>query len=789
MQVKVVFIKMFRDLKQYQGRTILALIGIFMGIVSVGAVLSAYTILNREMNRNFMDTNPASIIITVVNLDAKAKQLLEQNFKGLEIEFGKTVTARLAKENNAYGSIQLKAVEDFQNLKVDTFTLESGSFPKSDLEMVLERDCLKILKNLSAGTGEQLTVKLPGGLEKELKISGIVHAPGLAPASMENYSYGFLGLAGLRKLGYQGWYDEIRMVSYHNRFDYAELRKLAQEVQQTLAKNGYLVSRTDLPEPGKHPHADQLNSLLFLLQAFTVILLLAACLIIINLLNFIIAKQTNQIGIMKAVGARSKDIVFPYLGYVSLISFSAFWLSLPLSIAFGRSYSDFAAYILNFKILNYQIPFWVFVFQGLIGMIIPLAATAYPIIKCCGKSVKDGLNDTAHSEVKANGAGFPKLQGTNSGIRIPFSNLLRKKTRTILAVCSLAVGGALFMTSQNITASIEKTVAESMKVFQWDYELRLAKNYPEEQLQKALNGIGGLNRYEIWNETTAFFRKPDQTDSPSYRVKIAPPGTKMVAFLTTETLRSDNKIIVNRALTATEKWLESDLKGKLALGGEQVELALAKIVTEIPPLPTIYLDLTTYRKLFGGSTKQLILVNTKTRDISEQRKISAAIEERFKAAGIELADNLNIQIYRKAMVDHLYLIVTFLAVIALLAVIAGGLGIATAIGINVSERKREIGILRAVGANSHQVIAMVLWEVLLMGLASWLIGAAISYPISIWVGNYFGQIFLHTNLYSDFSGSGSFQWLIIAIVVSLVSGFIPARNVSTSSLRKMLAYE
>jgi putative ABC transport system permease protein len=780
---------MFRDLKQYKGRTILALIGIFMGIVSVGAVLSAYTILNREMKRNFMDTNPTSIIFNVVNLDAKAKQLLEQNFKDLEIEFGKTVTARLAKGNNAYGSIQLRAVEDFHNLKVDTFTLERGSFPKADSEMVLERDCLKILKNLSVGTGEQITVKLPGGLEKELKISGIVHAPGLAPASMENYSYGFLGLAGLRNLGYQGWYDEIRIVSYHNRFDYAEMRKLAQVIQQTLAKNGYSVSRIDLPEPGKHPHADQLNSLLFLLQAFTVIILLAACLIIINLLNFIISTQTNQIAIMKAVGARSKDIVFPYLGYVSLISLSAFLLNLPLSIAFGRSYSVFAAYILNFKIINYQIPFWVFVFQGLIGIIIPLTAAAYPIFKCCSKNVKEGLNDKAHSEVKADGAAIPRLPGVNSGIRIPFTNLLRKKTRTILAVCSLAVGGVLFMTSQNIVASIEKTVAESMKVFQWDYELRLAKNYPEEQLKKALNGIGGLNRYEIWNETTAFFRRPDQTDSPGYRVKIVPPGTKMVAFLTMETLRSDNKIIVNQALTATEKWIESDKKGEMVLGGKKVDLALAKIVTEIPPLPTVYMDLASYRKLFGGSTKQLILVNTKMRDISEQRKISAVIEERFKATGIELADNLNILIYRKAMVDHLYLIVTFLAVIALLAVIAGGLGIATAIGINISERKREIGMLRAVGANSHQVISMILLEVLFMGLASWLIGAVISYPISIWVGNYFGQMFLHTNLYNDFSGSGSFQWLIIAIVVSLVSGFIPARNVSTSSLRKMLAYE
>ena len=77
---------MFRDIWIYKGRTLLTFIGILIGIVSVGAVLSSYAILNREMERNFIDTNPASIVLKVSNLDDAAIQLIKKSNPNFDIE-------------------------------------------------------------------------------------------------------------------------------------------------------------------------------------------------------------------------------------------------------------------------------------------------------------------------------------------------------------------------------------------------------------------------------------------------------------------------------------------------------------------------------------------------------------------------------------------------------------------------------------------------------------------------------------------------------------------------------
>ena len=130
-----------------------------IGIAAVGAVLSAYSILTREMNRNFMDTNPAAIVFKVGNLDAKAIKLIKQTYGDMDIEIRKTILARVGKGDGTFGTIYLRAVMDFENQKVDTFTLEKGRFPVYASQMVLERDCLKILKNLEKGVGESILIK------------------------------------------------------------------------------------------------------------------------------------------------------------------------------------------------------------------------------------------------------------------------------------------------------------------------------------------------------------------------------------------------------------------------------------------------------------------------------------------------------------------------------------------------------------------------------------------------------------------------------------------------------
>lgn len=779
--------KICRDLMLYKGRTVLTLMGILIGLVSVGAVFAAYATLNREMDANYMGTNPSSFVFEIENLDYQALAFLEESYSDFDVELRKTVQARISRGDGTYGTIYLKVVQDINNLKVDSFTLEEGYFPTTDSEMTIERDSLKILTNLESGVDERISIKFPGGIEKEMLLSGRVHAPGLPPASMENYSYAFLTLDGLRSLGYKGFYSELHIVSYDQRFNWDAMKKLSQEVKNTLIEKGYVVSRVEVPEPGKHPHASQLASLLFLLQTFAVISLLVACLIIINLLNFIMSKQIKQIAVMKAVGASSTAIAIPYFVYVLLISLVAIALSIPLAIFASRGYCSFAAGKLNFDILDASIPLWVFLVQILVGILIPIGSAAYPVYKSCMISVREGL-----SEKVSRASGRNMIQSKNSKINIPINNLLRKRTRTILATLALIAGGVLFMTSRNIVASLDKTTDVTFESFSWNYDIRINGHYPENQINDILNKIDGLDVKEIWKGSILLLEKEDGANSAYYQVRIIPNNSEIANFSNVEHLDdkgNNNAIILTNGLLEDEPWLKSGTKLQAKINGKSAEMFVTKVVNEIPPIPAVYIEADTFENLFGGSYKQMVLASTKAADYNEQRIILKAIEEEFKAAGVELSDNLNIYVLRKAFVDHLVVIISLLSVLAMLAVLVGGLSIGSAIGINVSERKREIGVLRVIGVQRYQMITMILFEVLIMGVVGWLVSMVISYPVSIWVGNYFGQIFLSANLENTLSFSGAFQWLTISIVVSMTAGLLPAWKAANSKLIEMLSYE
>lgn len=790
--MKTTYKKVFRELKIYKGRTLLALTGIFIGIFSIGFVLSAYSILLREMDKNFMDTNPSSMVIKVKDLDNEGIELVKSMNLNADIEARKMLQGRINRNNGTYGTIYLFAVEDFNALKVDTFTLENGNFPIKQSEIVLERDSLKNLPNIKYGYNEKAIFKLPSGKEKEINLSGLIHAPCLSPASMEKFSYGFMTLEGLQALGYQGWYDEIHIVSYDNRYDREAIRTLANEIKEKLSHSGYDIEQVSVPEPGKHPHGDQLKSLLFLLQAFTVISLFVAGIIIINLFNSIMSTQVKQIAIMKATGATTRDIALPYFLYVLAISICAILISIPLSAKAGGYYSDFAAKTLNFKITNYSVPVWVMGALALSGILIPFVASFIPIYKNSKITVKEGLSertDNKNSNEKQCVLVRLFIANANTKVKIPVNNVLRNKSRAFLGVLALAAGGLIFMTAQNMVASINKTVEESMKTFGYDYDIILANKYQDDIIFKTISEINEIDKAEIYTSSRAKFVGSEGQETSQYTIKSLPSNSELFYFQSLESGTAKNTIIINQGLRDEETWLKKGMTVTMEIKGISVDVVVADVINEVPPIPCIYMDLENYNSLFGDGTIQNIMMSVEKLSASEQLKLSARLESTLSANDIEIAENWNISLQRTSFVDHLKVIVSFLSIVAVMAVVVGGLSIASVIGINVSERKREIGVLRAIGANGHETISMFSVEATLMGFAGWFIGLLLAWPVSILAGNYFGQIFLHSDLQNTISIWGILIWFALSVSVSFVAGVIPAKSAVTAPLREMLSYE
>ncbi|MFH1094978.1 MAG: ABC transporter permease [Candidatus Micrarchaeota archaeon] len=123
----------------------------------------------------------------------------------------------------------------------------------------------------------------------------------------------------------------------------------------------------------------------------------------------------------------------------------------------------------------------------------------------------------------------------------------------------------------------------------------------------------------------------------------------------------------------------------------------------------------------------------------------------------------------------------FLGVIASISLVVGGIGVANAMFTSVLEQTKYIGILKALGTRSSDILKLFLFEAGLVGLVGGVLGVALSF-----VGSYIVSSFgLPTRISIDVVALG----MLFSVGVGVVSGVFPARNAASVPPVEALRYE
>ncbi|MGQ9815669.1 MAG: ABC transporter permease, partial [Candidatus Roseilinea sp.] len=189
----------------------------------------------------------------------------------------------------------------------------------------------------------------------------------------------------------------------------------------------------------------------------------------------------------------------------------------------------------------------------------------------------------------------------------------------------------------------------------------------------------------------------------------------------------------------------------------------------------------------GRASSVFVVTNNSGADYEIQ--IAQDLEDHFAERGMRVA-SVNTTSADRANIEYQFgLLVTFLLIMALLLAVVGGLGLTGTMSINVMERTREIGVMRAIGASTGAIIRIVIVEGVFIGALSWALGALLAAPISRFLSDAIGTLIVRSPLSYVFSLPGIMIWLGVVVAVSAVASLAPALNASRVSVREVLAYE
>lgn len=756
-----------------------------IGVAAVGSVLSAYSVLTRELSNSYATTNPSTATIHLATDSAEtgdagavAAALAQPDVLDAELRGERSTRVHLTA--NEWTPLTLVVVEDFTDVRIERFSLAQGQrLPAAD-EILIERSSLD---EAPIDVGDQLQISATGGTVDPvpLTVAGLTHDQGRTPAWMTGRLVGYVTPEALVRLGVNAGLSEL-LVTTDPAASRSENHVTATRLVASLEAAGIDIERIEVPVPGEHPAQGVLQTMMFLLQAFGALALLASSALVGTLITAQLKQQRREIGVMKSTGATTSQLGGLYVRTVIVLGCTAIVAGIPLGLLGARGLVGFTLGLLNIAVTSYAVAGWVFVAQAGLALALPIAAVAYPVWAASTISTKDLLSgealDVSRTTRRIGGPGRMRTLGLR--------NVTRTPSRTITTALGVALGGAAFMTALNTGSAWNRAVENEFDSRRYDLAVQLDGPYDQVDLRRALAATEAVAELEVWNQFPASIASAHD----QFTLFVPPATTDMV----------DYPMLEGRWLRASDT--NALVLNQLVEGpGDGPALEVGSVVDLVVDGSATSWTIVGIAKQLGGGENGVAYASGIPDGIPDDNKsgfnhvrlatdsLSALsqVDQALALADIRIANIATASEGREALEDHLMIIVGLLMIMAILICVVGGLGLVEAMSITVLERRRELGVMRAIGASTGNIVQILTVEGVAIAVLSWGFAAGLSVPMTLIVENVAGNLFLQTPLPTTFYSLGALIWLIIVVVLSAAASAIPALETTESPVHQALA--
>lgn len=791
--------KVLADLWGNKVRSILLILTIGVGVFAVGFITAVGDYSMSDMDADFQASNGHSGILSS---DPFTDDLLSalRHTPGVSFVEGRVaITGRAVIAEDNLFPIQVSSIPDVSALEIDRLSpVDSQPLPPlQHHEIYLADSALGVIK---AQPGQTLTIELTDGRRRQLLVAAVAHDVNAIPAAFGSAIIAYCDVDTLEWLGGTQDYNQVFFTVQEQKTDKAHVTAVAQLLTDKIEASGRKVYSTFIYNPGRHFAKDIFQAVTTVLAILGAMSVFLSTFLIINIISALLNQHIRFIGIMKAIGGRQSQIMVMYLALVLCFGIIALALVCwPASLAAYAVEKGMGA-MLNFWVRPFRYSLGAVVLQGSIALFVPILAAIVPILNGTRLTVRKAISSyglgKGHFGQSALDRLLNRIRFLSRPTLISLRNTFRRKTRLVLTLSTLTLAGAIFIAVFNLWTAFDLVLEQIKGYYLADVNVQLAHNYRLEQLENLLSNTPGISHIEGWSLQLGELLAPDRSRSIQIAF-VAPPG---------------NSQLIQPIVTAG-RWLNVEDKNAIVIGNQVLKefpfLHVGDtVITKINEQEYSWKIVGQF-KMAGNSNPALVYTNynyltrlldqtgqvgnlrviTTSPDPLTQGVVAQRLEGIFQRNNIQVSQVTTGETWRQQQAGQLNVMVYFLLVMALLIAVVGGLGLMGTMSMNVMERSREIGVLRAVGASNLAVLRLVLVEGLLIGGLSWGLGIIVSIPITYVLNAGVGASILSAPLDFTFGLNGILIWLgIIAIIAGLASA-LPAWNAMRLTVREVLSYE
>jgi putative ABC transport system permease protein len=779
--------KIWRDLMHSRARTALVVLSIAVGVFVLGVLLGAHGMMVDGLEREWRASIPVHITLWG-RFDEEVEHVVLRDEAVVDVERLADTTLLWRLESEAdWHEARVIARQDYAAQRMGLISLAEGHWPEGRALAVESTTA----QDFGVAPGSTVIVQ-SGQHERRLEVVGIVRDPdaGLPP------SFG----------GRADFYATPETVTWltgtgYNRLDVriapapsvTRAREAADRVRGRLDDLGMPAGGAWVRNPDEHWSRDPLNTLLLILVFSGALSLALSVFLIVNTMNAIVAQQVWQIGVRKVVGATGARAARVYLAVALIYGGLALLIAVPLGAVGAYRLAAWALGILSVAVGPFCVVPQVILLQIVIGLAVPLLAALAPV--ACGARV------TAHRAISTYGLGggfgrgpldrlLGSIQQLPRPVAISLRNTFRHKARVTLTLAALALGGALFMAILSVEASCGNTIEVIADDSGADAMVHFARVYRVERLIAVTGQAPGVTEAEVWKRWGVRLKLADGGER-SILVVGLPPDSEILhprVVAGRRLLPGDGNAILLNSKVAFEYGIAVGDEVRFDLQDWETVWTVVGLVLNAEKRSFVPFD-SLSRQTSSRNVGWEVAVVGQAHDPEAQRRLIDDLRLTYAAHRFEVDDLISALDNREKVQSRFGLILWVLLTIALLAAGVGGIGLMGTMSINVVERRREIGVMRATGATSAAVAAIFVTEGVVVGMLSWVLAVPLSYPGARLFSDTVGQALLRSPFEFAYSVEGVGLWMGTVIVISVLASLVPALRATRVSVREALAYE